>query len=53
MEQEPNTARCQHSLLHWESLFVTPTSNFEDVAFKFLQVAKSQSKIDQLQCSSK
>jgi len=37
MEQESDTTRGQHSLLHWEALFVTSTSDFKNISFKFLQ----------------
>ena len=37
MEQETNTARSQHSLLHWKTLLVTASHYFKHVTPELLQ----------------
>ena len=35
-QKKANTPRGQDSLFHWESLLVTSSHDFEDIAFEFL-----------------
>jgi hypothetical protein len=42
VEHKADTPRGQHSLLHWETLFVTATHDLEDIALEFLQKHGSQ-----------
>jgi hypothetical protein len=37
VKQKADTSRSQHSLLHWETLLVTPTHDLKDIALEFLQ----------------
>lgn len=42
VEQETNTARSQHSLLHWKTLLVTATHYFKHVTPELLQKKKGK-----------